>query len=226
MRNYSIKLGAVFGFITVITTLGVHLIPLTISASTFEEAVTLYQNTTYLFSRWWIIFHCVAVFIAMSGVYVALNNNSNIHAKLGLISFSVFCWAEITRMLLSLTYLANLRRSYVEQADPLLKSILRADIENFRFVGEGLFAVFALGFALGNLFYGIEISKMKGLSRIVGALLLFWFLTSILGLVNLFSPSDKVTGFFEIYNVTFQPITRGLTAWWLWKQASVEKVVI
>jgi hypothetical protein len=225
MKKYAIKLGAVFGFITVITTLGVHLIP--IPASTFDEAVILYQNPIYLFSRWLIIFHCIAVIISMSGVYIVINSTHNLHAKLGLMSFSVFSWAEITRMLLSLTYLANLRRNYVEQTDPMLRTILRSDIENFRYVGEGLFALFVLGFALGNLFYGIELSKTKGLSRIVGVLLLIWFLTSIVGLFNLFRPSDAVSGFFEIYSITFQPLTRGLTAYWLWKQIhykNVEKI--
>src|SRR5688572_11646583 len=160
MKTYALKLGAVFGFISVITTLGVHLIP--IQASTFEESVMLFTNATYIFSRWWIVFHCISVFIAMTGVFLAINTQYNIHAKLGLMSFAVFSWAEITRMLLSLTYLFNLRRSYVEQTDPLLKSILRSDIQNFSFVGEGLFALFALGFAMGNLFYGIEIRKTGG----------------------------------------------------------------
>src|SRR5690348_13438452 len=119
-KNYAARLGAVFGFISVITTLGVHLIP--IPASNFDEAVLLYQNTTYLFSRWWIIFHCISVFISMTGVYVVITSPANIHARLGLMAFAVFSWAEITRMLLSLTYLASLRRSFVEQTDPVIKT--------------------------------------------------------------------------------------------------------
>jgi hypothetical protein len=78
-----------------------------------------------------------------------------------------------------------------------------------------LFAVFALGFALGNLFYGLELWKEKGLSRIVGGLLIFWFLTSILGMYELFHPNENVSRFFEIYSITFQPAVRGITAYWL-----------
>jgi len=217
-KAYAARLGAVFGFITVITTLGVHLIP--IPASNFDEAVLLYKNTTYLISRWWIVFHCIAVFISMTGVYVVITSADNIHARLGLMSFAVFSWAEITRMLLSLTYLASLRRSFVDQADPFIKSILRADIENFSQVGGGLFAVFALGFSLGNLFYGLELWKRKGLARVVGALLVFWFFTGMLSLYDLFSPSEGVGNFFEIYSITFQPIVRGLMAVWLWQQSN------
>ena len=220
MNSYALKLGAIFGFISVITTLGVHLIP--IPAATFEESVLLYNNTTYLFSRWWIIFHCLAVFISMTGVFIALNHAGNIHAKLGLISFSVFSWAEISRMLLSLTYLKNLRESYLTQTEPTLKSLLKTDIENFRYAGEGLFAVFALAFALGNLFYGIEFLKMRGFSRIVGCVLIIWFVTSITGLINLFYPSETLSGFFSIYNITFQPLARGLIAFWMIRTAVKE----
>lgn len=217
-KKYAARLGATFGFISVITTLGVHLIP--IPASNFDEAVLLYQNTTYLFSRWWIIFHCIAVFISMTGVYMVITSSTNIHARLGLMSFGVFSWAEITRMLLSLTYLASLRRSFVEETDPLVKTILKTDIVNFSQAGNGLFAVFMLGFALGNLFYGIELLKGKGLSRVIGVLLICWFCTGILGLYELFSPSVYRSEFFEIYSITFQPIVRGLTAYWLVRNGS------
>jgi hypothetical protein len=215
--TYAARLGAVFGFITVITTLGVHLIP--IPASNFEEAVLLFKNTTYLFSRWWVIFHCIAVIISMTGMYMVITSPGNIHARLGLLSFAVFSWAEITRMLLSLTYLASLRRNFVEQTDPIIKSILRTDIENFSQVGGGLFAVFVLGFSLGNLFYGIELWKRNGLARVAGALLVFWFFTGMLSLYELFSPSEGVGQFFEIFSVTFQPAVRGLLAFWLWQQS-------
>lgn len=218
-KKYAARLGAVFGFITVITTLGVHLIP--IPANNFDEAVLLYKNTTYLFSRWWIIVHCIAVFISMTSVYAVITSAGNIHARLGLMCFAVFSWAEITRMLLSLTYLASLRRNFVEQADPVMKTILRADIENFSQVGSGLFAVFILGFALGNLFYGLELWKEKGFSRVVGGLLIFWFCTGLLGLYELFSPSETTSQFFEVYSITFQPVVRGLTAYWLFKKSLV-----
>lgn len=218
MSKYALKLGSIFGFISVVTTLGVHLI--VIPAATFEESVNLYNNGLYLFSRWLIIFHCLAVFISMTGVFIALNNPYNIHAKLGVISFSVFSWTEITRMFLALTYLRNLRQSYIHETDPILKSILKSDIENFSYVGEALFAVFILAFALGNLFYGIEFFKKKGFSRVVGYALILWFSTGILGLVDLFYPWDTLSNFFSVYNVTFQPIARGLIAIWLVKQAT------
>jgi len=216
MNTYALKLGSIFGFISVITTLGVHL--MVIPAASFEESVNLYNNAWYVFSRWLIIFHCLAVFISMTGVFIAFNNPHNIHAKLGVISFSVFSWTEITRMFLVLTYLSNLRQSYIRQTDPMLKAILKSDIENFSYVGEALFAVFMLAFALGNLFYGIEFFKGKGFSRLVGYFLIIWFLSGMLGLVTSFYHSEALSGFFSVYNITFQPLARALIAFWLVKQ--------
>jgi len=221
MKNYALKIGAIFGFISVITTLGVHLIP--VQASTFEESVMLFTNSTYIFSRWWIVFHCIAVFISMTGVFIAINTPFNIHAKLGLMSFSVFSWTEIARMLLSLTYLFDLRRNYVEETDPVIRTILRTDIQNFTLIGTGLFTLFLLGFALGNLFYGIELAKTKGFGKWVGYLLIFWFATGMHGLYSTFQPAAAVDGFYEIFNITFQPAVRGLTAYWLLTQISPSK---
>lgn len=216
MNRYGLTLGAIFGFISVITTLGVHLI--TVPTASFEESAQLYNNTTYLFSRWWVIFHCMAVLISMCGVYLALTDTTNIHARLGMISFGVFSWTEITRMFLVLTYLGHLRESYLKQSDAVLKSILRADIENFRYIGEGLFTIFILAFALGNFFYGIELLKKDKLGRVTGAVLLIWFCVNILALISAFAPVEGLDEFFEYFNITFQPFARALTAFWLLRQ--------
>jgi hypothetical protein len=218
MKNTSLKLSAIFGFISVITTLGVHLI--SFPANSFEESVLLYKNTGYLFSQWWIIFHCITVFISMGGVYIAINNKNTIYPYLGLFSFGVFSWTEITRMFLSLTYLSHLRQSYHTQTNELLKTILKSDILNFQYFGSGLFSVFILAFALGNLFFGLELIKSKGLGRLVGIALILWFSTSILALANDFYNISGVSDFFGIYNVTGQPLIRGLIAFWLMKEAN------
>ncbi len=212
-KRYALTLGAVFGLISVITTLGVHLI--VIPVNTFEESVHLFDNTTYLFSKGLIIFHCLAVFMAMGGVFVALNTPHNLNARLGLISFSIFSWTEITRMVMALTYLRHLRQSYLEQTESLLKSAVRLDIENFNYIGEGLFVIFMLGFALGNLFYGLELIQQTGLGKVVGYLLVIWSITGFMGAMTAFYPVEGLDDFFKIYNVSYQPIVRGLTAYWL-----------
>jgi hypothetical protein len=157
----------------------------------------------------------------MGGVYIAINNNSTIYAKLGLFSFGVFSWTEITRMFLSLTYLRSLRQSYHTQTDDTIKTILKLDIENFQYFGNGLFSVFILAFALGNLFYGLELIRKTGLGRLVGIVLIIWFFTSLLALANDFYNMEMVSGFFGIYNITCQPLFRGLIAYWLFREIRV-----
>lgn len=223
MNTYALRLGSVFGSISVVTTLGVHLIVL--PAASFEESVNLIFNPIYVFSRWMIIFHCVAVFISMMGVFIALNQHGNIHTKLGIICFSVFSWTEITRMFLSLTYLFGLRKSYLSETDPLMKSVIKHDIVNFSGIGNGLFLVFVLGFALGNFFYGIEFLKKNGFPRIIGFALVIWFLTGMLSLYTEFNEAEMISSFFGIFNITFQPLTRALIAYWLMKEATTARVI-
>lgn len=218
MTAYSLKLGAVFGFISVITTLGVHLIVL--PASTFEESVNLVNSPLYVFSRWMIVFHCLAVFISMAGVYIALNKPGNIHTLLGIFSFAVFSWTEITRMFLSLTYLFGLRTAYLAEQAPQLKALIKQDILHFSGIGNGLFLVFILGFALGNLFYGMEFLRMKGFPRLIGGALVVWFFTGLLAIFNEFVTTELVSGFFGVFNITFQPLVRAMMAWWLFREGS------
>lgn len=218
MNSYAFRLGSIFGFISVVTTFGVHLIVL--PASSFEESVNLIYNPMYVFSRWMIIFHCIAVFISMMGVYIALNHPGNIHAKLGILSFSVFSWAEITRMFLSLTYLFGLRKAYLLESDSLMKSVIKHDIVNFSGAGNGLFLVFVLGFALGNLFYGMEFLKKNGLPRIIGIALVIWFFSGMLSLYIEFNESESISSFYSVFNITFQPLTRALMAYWLMREAT------
>jgi hypothetical protein len=223
MKTYALKLGSVFGFISVVTTLGVHLIVL--PAASFEESVHLIFNPMYVFSRWMIIFHCLAVFISMMGVFIALNKEGNIHTKLGIVCFSIFSWAEITRMFLSLTYLFGLRKSYLTETDSLMKSVIKLDIVNFSGIGNGLFLVFVLGFALGNLFYGIEFLKKTGLPRLIGLALVIWFFTGMLSLYTEFNESEMISSFFGVFNISFQPLTRALVAYWLMKEATMVPVI-
>ena len=64
-RNF-IRFAAICCFASVITTLGIHLF-FPDPPESFEERVLLFQNTTYLINRWWVIIHCLLVIISMWG---------------------------------------------------------------------------------------------------------------------------------------------------------------
>ena len=90
-------------FITVITTIGIHLwFP--DPPADFEQRVLLFRDKTYLLNRWWIIVHCLLVIISMWGMALLLKPGCPGFAPLGFLFFAVFSIVEISRQMLVLFY--------------------------------------------------------------------------------------------------------------------------
>jgi hypothetical protein len=64
-KNF-IRFAAVCCFLSVITTLGIHLY-FPDPPADFEQRVKLYRDTTYMINRWWVIIHCLLVIVSMWG---------------------------------------------------------------------------------------------------------------------------------------------------------------
>ncbi|NUN99575.1 MAG: hypothetical protein HUU01_03055 [Saprospiraceae bacterium] len=214
-----LRFASICGFLTVVTTLGIHAI-FPDPPADFEQRSMLYKDPLYLLNRWWVIGHCLLVLTAMWGIALLQFRKSAGFTGLGFLFFSVFAIAEISRQMLVLFYLNGLRAQYVVAETPLLKESLRMTIDQFGLTGNALFGLFILTFGLGNLCYGLGLFFEKGFGKIVSWLLILWSAGSFLALANEFWQYEGLGTFIGGYNLFFQPLVRAVMAWWLWKQAS------
>jgi small-conductance mechanosensitive channel len=214
-----VRFAAVCGFISVVTTLGVHLF-FPNFASDFDGRIRLYNNEIYLLNRWWIIFHCLLVLIAASGFMVIAYTRSLGFTALGFTFLITFAVAEIFRQLLVIFHLNGMRAKFIAETDIATKSILRISIENFDSLSNSFFGLFILAFSLGNLFFSLSIWKEKGFGKLLSILLLIWAIGSFVAFGNEFYNNAVVSTVLQKYNYTYQPVVRLFLALWLWRKAN------
>lgn len=206
-------------FITVITTIGIHLwFP--DPPADFEQRVLLFRDKTYLLNRWWIIVHCLLVIISMWGMALLLKPGCPGFAPLGFLFFAVFSIVEISRQMLVLFYFNGLREQYFLATDPATKEVLKHTLSTAGLIAAPLFGVFIFAFALGNLFYGLSLFRERDFDKILSLLLIFWSAGNFLALGNEFWRNNGISSFLEYYSFTYQPFMRLVIGIWLWKKAN------
>lgn len=215
-----IRFAAVCCFLTVLTTLGIH-VDFSTAPVAFEERIFLFRDTAYLFKCWWIIVHCLLVIVAMWGVALLQFRKSQGLIGLGLLFFVVFGITEITRQMFVLFYVNGLREQYATAASPMVKDSLRMSIQTFNFAGNALFGVFVLTFGLGNLCYGLCLWHERGLGKILSWMLLLWAVENFLALSNEFWRFASLETGIHYFSLTYQPLIRGVAGLWLWQKATL-----
>lgn len=214
-----LRFAAICCAVTVITTLGIHL-GFPDPPADFEARAALARDSVYLANRWWIVVHCLLALVAMWGFVLAHWQRAAALVGLGFVFFVVFAITEVARQMYLLFYVNQLRELYLAAADPGAKSELRSLLQYAGQLSSPLFGLFILAFGLGNLCYGLSLWRERGFGRWLGALLVVWGVTTLLGLGNSFWRSASLTRVIELYNFTYQPLMRGLLAVWLWRQAA------
>jgi hypothetical protein len=213
-----LKFTAICGFLSVITTLGIHLVFADVPTD-FEERAAVFQNGTYILNHWWIIIHCLLVLVAMWGFFLTQFRKSLGFSGMGFLFFVVFAVVEIIRQMFVLFYLNGLRAKYLAEPDMAVKALYKYDLTTFSMFSNSFFGMFILAFGLANLFYGLSLYKDKGFGKILSWMLIIWALFNFMALANEFMAYEPISNFLGIYNYTYQPFIRGLMAWWVWKKA-------
>ena len=218
VKKKFIKFASICCFLTVATTLGIHLFFPDPPAS-FEERILLFQNQAYIINRWWVIAHCLLVIISMWGFGLLQVKESPGFSVLGFLFFSVFAIAEITRQMFVLFYINELRQQYLAVSDPAIRDALKVTISNAGLLTAPLFGVFIFTFGLGNLCYGLSLSGESGFNKLLSVMLIAWSIASFLTLGNSFWKQPAVDSFMEKFSFTYQPFMRAIIGFWLWKKS-------
>lgn len=141
-----LRVAIVCCFFSAITTIGIHS---NLFDLTNVDSLRVFENSTYMAKRFWVIAHCLFVFISMLGFLLIQIKKETGFTVLGFIFYLIFSIAEIYRQLFYLFYINNLRRSYFEAGDSSLQELIQMNIEQAGFVGYSLFALFIFAFAIG-----------------------------------------------------------------------------
>jgi hypothetical protein len=206
MRTPLYALSALCAFLSVITTIGIH--SFIKGPATFEESLVMYKTGYYLFTKWWVMFHCLFVILAIYGLTQYLNENKSPFAHAGFTFYTIFGILEIIRMLLVIHYLGPLRDSYLQTNDETIKSIIKMSIDNFAGIGSALFVAFTIFILLGNLFTGWACLNGTKIIRYLGIGLILWSGVLLFSLLNEYLNYDGITSFMEVFSLSFQPFIR------------------
>lgn len=211
------RLAASCAFLTVLSTLAIHLMPaLWSDVQGFEQRLLLYRQPLYRAYFFIVFIHCFLVAASMFGIAVAKFRRAPALISFGLLGYFIFSFTELLRTSITIIAVNKIwRPTYAGATDPSLQNVLRDQLTAFNAVGESLFFLFLVGFALGNLFYGCALVRGGGLERVAGILLLVW--------VGLSSPVILQTAFgwpltqhLAWVGAGYQPLVRAVLGVWLW----------
>jgi hypothetical protein len=211
---------AICAFLSALTTLGVHLLPLLHPTQTFEEQVQLAKNPIYVFRLWVVLIHILLVLASMWGVAAKRYRVSAGLLGLGLGGYWIFGLAELFRVSLTLNAVNGWRSRYLMEKDPAVQQFLRQELLSWPQINDALFFLLVLGFLLGNLFYSFALRKGTGLEKWVSVLLLLWAGLSFTTLLHEFLGQAWLDFIPEFLSYTFQPFVRIMIGVWLWRVAS------
>src|SRR5690606_25845716 len=198
-----LAVAAVCALLSVVTTIGIH--GFITGPSTFEESLVMYRTPYYIFTKWWVILHCLFVVVAIYGVYTCVLHSA--FSRLGLLFYAAFALTEVFRMLLVLHYLGVLRDRYLG-ADSHTQEIIRLDLDAFAGISQTMFVGFTLFILLGNLFTGIAALTGVGIMRYVGYGLLIWACVLVLSLINVYIESAVLDSGIHYFSLSIQPAIR------------------
>ena len=205
-------------FLSVITTLGIHSNLFDLGELSFDERIKLYENTTYITNRFWVITHCLFVLIAMLGFLLIQVKKSPGFTILGFVFFTVFSFTEIFRQMFVFFYLNNLRRSYIETSNSEIRDMIQINMDHAGLIGYALFGLFIVAFALGTICYGISLLGSNKIDRILAYLLLIWGFGNLVAFGNEFWNSEIIERFVKYFSIIYQPIMRVLLGLWMLHQ--------
>ena len=201
--------------LSVITTLGIHSNLFDLGELSFDDRMHLFENPMYLANRFWVITHCLFVFISMLGFLLIQFKKSPGFTITGFVFFAVFCFTEIFRQMFVFFYLNNLRRSYIETNDTIVQNAIKISMEHAGLIGYALFGLFIFAFALGCIFYGVSLLGNTKIDRILAYLMLIWGFGNLLAFGNEFWQSQVLGQIIEYFSIIYQPIMRVLIGIWM-----------
>lgn len=212
-----LRTSATCWMVSACTTLALIFLPRFVApAPDFESQVRLVHDPVYLLRLTIGIVHPLIVLVGALGVLALRAPHAFGSTTVGFIFYLLWAFVEAVQQCLTLVALNwTWRVTYLASTDVATRATLRAHIEAFDALWDGLFFLLLLAFILANVLFAVATHGGRGLQRTVA---IFFVLGAGLGVTSLltsFGGGLIPPGLMAVLYPTIQPAGRFLTGLWV-----------
>ncbi len=213
--RFVLRLGGVAGLITAITTFLLWYLPRTYDvAPGFDGVIALHAEPAYMARLWINFWHVFLALLAYGVVAAVLWQRSKFWAAFGFIAFSFWCLIEAVGVSINIWAVNETWRAGYVSADSEQQLLLKASLQTFSGIWNGLFFVILITFLLGTLAYGVALWSGKGIEKILSLLFLLAVPLTLIILADSYFGASLSRWISWSYPI-LQPVSRGLMGIWL-----------
>lgn len=190
----------------------------------FDDRMARVHEPAYIVRSWAYLVHPLLVFAAAMGVGLRIRRVHSAAALIGLVGFAVWSYTEAAQQTLTLFAFDEWRDAYAT-ADEVTRAQIQSHTVLYDGMWDAMYFLLLIGFAIGNLSFGLALVRHPGFTRVV-AMFLFAavFLTAANMLAELgWSLPSEVLGSWSY--AAIQPLGRVLIGVWLWRVADESRPI-
>ena len=215
------RTAALCSWLSAVTTLLLIFLPSWyLPAEGFEGRMARVHDPAYVLRSWVYLLHPFLVLMAALGVAMRMRRVAPGPVLVGSLGFLLWAFTEAAQQTLTLFAFDRWRAAY-PLADEALKTQMRAQVAIYDGLWDALFVLLLLGFAIGNLLFGVALLRQGGFTRLVGGFFLAAFLLTLSILAG------------EVFGLSLpgplnawaypaiQPLGRLLIGVWLWRKTPI-----
>jgi hypothetical protein len=210
------RIAALCSFASALTTLGLIFLPSFFAPGQgFEGRMARVGDPVYQLRAWIYLVHPFLVLTAALAVALLLRTRSAVLALIGLLGFLLWGFTEAGQQTLTLFAFDPWREAYAS-ADAATREAIRLRTDIYDGLWNALYVLLLIGFAIGNLCFGIAMVRAKELTRIVGLFFLAACALTVallVGELGLPLPEPVAAWSYPV----IQPLGRALIGVWLWR---------
>jgi hypothetical protein len=212
------RVAAIASFASVVTTLGLIFLPAFFAPGEgFAARMARVHDPVYQLRGWTYLIHPFLVTTVALAVALALRGRGFVLATCGFLGFLLWGFTEAGQQTLTLFAFDPWREAYAT-ADEATQAAIRLRTDIYDGLWNAMYVLLLLGFAIGNLCYGIVMVRGKELTRIVGLFFLAACALTVALLVGeLGFPMPDPLAFWSYPAI--QPLGRALIGVWLWRES-------
>jgi hypothetical protein len=184
----------------------------------FEGRMMRVDDAAYALRSWVYLLHPFVVLMAALGVAMRIRRAASAAAVIGLLGFVLWAFTEAGQQTLTLFAFDEWRTAYFT-SDELTRAHVRANTMMYDGLWDAMYFLLLIGFAIGNLCFGLALVKHRRLTSVVGG---FFLAALALTLTNIGGelgwpglPEPLASWAYP----AVQPLGRLLTGVWLWLMA-------
>lgn len=203
------------------TTFLLWLLPrLYVSPESIDAAVGLHQNVYYM-ARLWVNFgHIFLALAAYGAAAYLLSRRTPGLASFGYVSFVLWGFTELLGVTVNIFAVNRTWRAAFATASPEARVAIRTNIAGFQAVWDAMFFLLLVAFLLGTACFGLAaVVRGDALSKWLGAMFLLAVPLTLAIMVGGYTQITAFNLLDEMVYPVLQPLSRGLLAYWLWRNA-------